>query len=80
MTTIGRGTDNDLVLESTDVSRHHARIEFVGGYWRIVDLGSTNGTRVNGQPVRESVLRLGDRIDFGTLQLEFVPQPVGAGV
>jgi hypothetical protein len=35
---------------------------------------------VNGQPVREMVLRPGDRIDFGTLQLEFVPQPVGAGV
>jgi hypothetical protein len=80
LTTIGRGTDNDLVLESTDVSRHHARIEFAGGYWRIVDLGSTNGTKVNGQPVRESYLRLGDRIDFGTLQLEFVPQPVGANV
>ncbi len=80
LTTIGRGTDNDLVLESTDVSRHHARIEFAGGYWRLVDLGSTNGTKVNGQPVREAALHLGDRIDFGTLQLEFVPQPVGANV
>jgi hypothetical protein len=80
VTTIGRGTDNDLVLESTDVSRHHARVECNGGQWQIVDLGSTNGTKVNGQPVREMVLRPGDRIDFGTLQLEFVPQPVGAGV
>jgi len=80
VTTIGRGTDNDLVLESTDVSRHHARVECNGGQWRIVDLGSTNGTKVNGQPVRDVVLRVGDRIEFGTLQLEFVPQPVGAGV
>jgi hypothetical protein len=80
VTTIGRGTDNDLVLESTDVSRHHARVECNGGQWRLVDLGSTNGTKVNGQPVREVVLRPGDRIDFGTLQLQFIPQPVGAGV
>jgi len=79
-TTIGRGTDNDLVLESTDVSRHHARIEFAGGHWRLIDLGSTNGTKLNGQPVRDSALRLGDRIDFGSRQLEFVPQPVGANV
>ena len=80
LTTIGRGTDNHLVLDSTDVSRHHARIEFARGQWRLVDLGSTNGTKVNGQPVREAALRLGDRIDFGTLQLEFVPQPVGANI
>jgi len=80
VTTIGRGIDNDLVLESTDVSRHHARVESNGGQWRIIDLGSTNGTKVNGQPVRDIVLRPGDKIEFGTLQLEFVPQPVGAGV
>lgn len=80
VTTIGRGTDNDLVLEATEVSRYHARIELVGGQWRLVDLGSTNGTKVNGHPVKETALRPGDRIDVGTLQLEFVPQPVSAGV
>lgn len=79
-TTIGRGTDNDLVLDATEVSRYHARVEFVGGQWRLVDLGSTNGTKVNGRPVKETTLRPGDRIDLGTLQLEFVPQPVGAGI
>lgn len=80
ITTVGRGTDNDLVLESNDVSRHHLRIECAGGQWRLHDLNSTNGTKVNGQPVREAPLRPGDRIDLGTLALEFVPQPVGAGV
>ena len=80
VTTLGRGTDNDLVLDSTDVSRYHARIEFVGGRWQLLDLGSTNGTKVNGQPVQSTTLRHGDKIDIGTLQLEFVPLPVGAGV
>jgi hypothetical protein len=80
VTTIGREKDNDFILESTDVSRHHARVECNGGRWQIVDLGSTNGTKVNGQRVPSAILRPGDRIEFGTLQLEFVPQPVGAGV
>lgn len=77
-TTIGRGLDNDLVLESTDVSRHHARIEFREGQWLIFDLGSTNGTRVNEQPVQQSALRGGDRIAFGGLQLEFLPYQFGS--
>jgi hypothetical protein len=80
VTTIGRDKDNDFVLDSTDVSRHHARVECNGGQWQIIDLNSTNGTKVNGQRVPRAVLRHGDRIEFGTLQLEFVPQPVGAGV
>lgn len=75
--TIGRGLDNDLVLESTDVSRHHARIEFRDSQWHLYDLGSTNGTRVNGQPVQQSIIKGGDRIDFGGLQIEFAPYQVG---
>lgn len=77
ITTIGRGVDNDLVLESTDVSRHHARIEFREGQWLISDLGSTNGTRVNEQPIQYVALRDGDRISFGSLQLEFLPYQFG---
>lgn len=77
-TAIGRGLDNDLVLESTDVSRHHARIEFREGQWLIFDLGSTNGTRVNEQPIQQMApLRDGDRIAFGSLQLEFLPYQLG---
>jgi serine/threonine protein kinase len=42
--TIGRDADNDICLNSTNVSRHHARIEYEGGQYKIVDLNSTNGT------------------------------------
>lgn len=80
VTTLGRGTDNDLVLESEDVSRYHARVERVGGEWRLLDLNSTNGTKVNGKTIQSATLQPGDRIEIGTVQLEFVPQPVGAGV
>jgi hypothetical protein len=76
VTTIGRGLDNDLVLESTDVSRHHVRIEYAGGAWQVIDLGSTNGTKVNGQPVERAALRDGDRIDVGSLHLQFLPYQV----
>lgn len=78
VTAIGRGLDNDLVLDSTDVSRHHARIEYRDGQWLLIDLGSTNGTRLNGQPLRQGVIRGGDQIEFGGLLLEFSPYQVGA--
>ncbi len=78
ITTIGRGLDNDLVLESTDVSRHHARIEYADDAFHLLDLGSTNGTRVNGRPVQQAALRDGDQIEFGSVQLQFLPYHVGA--
>lgn len=77
-TTIGRGLDNDLVLDSTDVSRHHAKIEYRDGQWHLSDLESTNGTRLNGKPVRQGLIKAGDRIELGGLHLEFSPYPDGA--
>lgn len=69
--TIGRALDNDVVLESNDVSRRHARLEPAGSVLRLVDLGSTNGTRVNGRRVQEHLLRDGDLVEFGSVQLAF---------
>jgi hypothetical protein len=68
VTTVGRSPGNDLILDVSDVSRHHARLERDGGELRVVDLGSTNGTRVNGEPVRVARLRPGDEISFGTIR------------
>ena len=63
--TIGRSGDNVLVLDDPAVSRHHARIQARGGALVLTDLGSTNGTRVNGSSIREVVLGDGDDIGIG---------------
>jgi hypothetical protein len=63
--TIGRSADNDLVLSDSRVSRHHARISGRRGTLVYSDLGSTNGSRVNGVDVGELVLGAGDRIEIG---------------
>jgi hypothetical protein len=63
--TIGRSADNDLVIADSRVSRHHARITGRRGTLVYADLGSTNGSRVNGVQVGELVLGAGDRIEVG---------------
>ncbi len=63
--TIGRATDNDLVAADAQVSRHHGRIVGRRGTLVYADLGSTNGSRVNGVPVTEVVLGVGDRLEIG---------------
>jgi hypothetical protein len=67
---IGRAPDNDLVLSDGRVSRHHGRIAGRPGTLVYTDLGSTNGSRVNGEPVIEVVLGVGDRILIGDTTLE----------
>jgi hypothetical protein len=63
--TIGRAADNDLVLADGRVSRHHGRLTGRRGTLVYVDLGSTNGSRVNGTTVGELVLGEGDRLEIG---------------
>lgn len=63
--TIGRGTDNSLALTDDGVSRHHARLQARGGMLILTDLGSTNGTRVNGHPIDEVAIGEGDLIEVG---------------
>ena len=67
--TIGRATDNDFVARDSRVSRHHGRITGRRGTLVYVDLGSTNGSRVNGVLVTEVVLGAGDRLDIGDTTL-----------
>ena len=75
--TIGRATDNDLVAADGRVSRHHGRIVGRRGTLVYADLGSTNGSRVNGVPVTEVVLGVGDRLQLGdtTLVVEVAGRP-----
>ena len=65
-TPIGRsGISNGITLLDASVSRSHARIARSEGAWMVCDLGSANGTRVNGEQVTSRVLAHGDRIHFG---------------
>jgi len=63
--TIGRASDNGLVLHDTRVSRYHGRLQARQGALVYTDLGSTNGSRVNGVPVDEVALGAGDRLEVG---------------
>ncbi len=70
--TLGRAPDSDICIEANDVSRHHLRIERQGARVQVTDLGSTNGTRVNGEPTQHATLRNGDEIVVGAQALRFV--------
>ena len=69
--TIGRIAGNDLQLEDQKVSRHHAVIEVHDGQTVLRDLGSTNGTEINGKRVNRHRLAPGDRLAVGETTLEF---------
>jgi hypothetical protein len=69
--TIGRGLNNDVILEDTRVSRHHAQLRYRARRFWLSDLGSTNGTYINGEQVAEQALRDGDTISLGGLELIF---------
>lgn len=68
---IGRMPECDVVLSDPNVSRRHAEIVRVEGDFLVRDLGSTNGTRLNGAPVTEGYLRTGDNITVGSTTLVF---------
>lgn len=69
---LGRETSQaTVVLRDPNISRAHARLSFAGGYWSITDLNSTNGTKVNDVTVHDCILRDGDFITLGLLNLEF---------
>ena len=64
--TIGRDSTNDVAINDAEVSRRHARLTFQGGKYVVEDMGSTNGTFVNGQRLSgPHVLKPGDVLAFG---------------
>lgn len=67
--TIGRHPDNLLPILSESASSYHATLSHRDGLWFVQDLGSSNGTRVNGAPIEEAQITDGDRLQFGDVQV-----------
>ncbi len=73
---IGRALTNDVVLPDAKISRNHARLEHTDNGWTIFNLGSANGTQVNGEPVERAALKAGDVIGIGTSLLTLETSPL----
>lgn len=69
---IGRTPDNALVVEHRSVSRHHAKVVVQGGRTRIVDLGSANGTLINGEAYADIELKHADLVELGHVKMRFL--------
>ncbi|MEN8161347.1 MAG: FHA domain-containing protein [Myxococcota bacterium] len=72
---LGRGQDADVHFDDTEMSAEHAVVEFTGEGFRVCDLGSTNGTRVNGEAVNARDLEGGDRLELGRHALRLRIEP-----
>jgi hypothetical protein len=75
VTRVGRAMDNDVVLRDPSLSAHHAMLARRDGAWWIEDLGSTNGSWVNGEAQAAGephIVRSGDLLQLGTLRLRLV--------
>jgi adenylate cyclase len=73
-TSIGRDKDNDLILSDRTISRHHAQITITKEGYNLTDLGSYNGTIVNGNPVQSVILKHNDKIKIGLKRLVFLEE------
>jgi pSer/pThr/pTyr-binding forkhead associated (FHA) protein len=68
---VGRGSESDVKISDPGISRRHAEIRSENGEYVVTDLGSTNGTIVDGRPVRRASLYDGSRVQFGRTTLTF---------
>ncbi len=75
ITILGRSTENAVYVDDRQASRNHCQVEKFAGGWKVVDLASRNGTRVNGVSVNQHVLKSGDRIEIGDAVVTFVDAP-----
>ncbi len=69
--TVGRDSTSSIRLVDTEVSRRHAEFRLVNGSWHLLDIGSANGSFVNGQAVSDVALQPGDRVQIGQSVLVF---------
>lgn len=71
VTTVGRNPDSDVFLDDITVSRHHAELQCRDGAFFVHDVGSLNGTYVNGERVDATRLASGDEVQIGRFKLVF---------
>src|SRR5258706_3087924 len=76
---VGRAIEADAIVPDVAVPRRHAEIQVSDGEVRIVDLGSANGTRVNGGRIKETFLTAGDTVQFGKLRYRLTTDDPSAG-
>ncbi|MGI9018660.1 MAG: FhaA domain-containing protein [Euzebya sp.] len=69
---LGRLPECDITLTGAAVSRRHAKLQQEGDRWTITDLGSTNGVRINAQPVQVGEIKPGDRVEVGDITFTFL--------
>ena len=75
--TLGRAPDNLIQIDDPSVSSRHAQLLLVGDRYQLIDLNSTNGTRVNGETVAEVFLQVGDRVRFGKVEARYESEKTG---
>jgi pSer/pThr/pTyr-binding forkhead associated (FHA) protein len=76
VTSAGRHPNSDIFLDDVTVSRRHAEFRSENNEFRIVDIGSLNGTYVNREPVASAVLAKGDEIQISKFRLVFLTRPM----
>ena len=76
---IGRGGSNQVKLGDTEVSRYHAEVRRDQGYYVLLDLGSSNGTYLNGDLVESERLANGDRVEVGRTRLIYIDDELATG-
>lgn len=76
---VGRRESVDIVLRFPNVSGQHCELTVVDGYWFVKDLGSSNGTKVNGSRVTEQRLDPGDTLSIAKHEFEVVYEPARLG-
>ncbi len=79
-TTIGRKPDNDIQIDNLAISGHHAVITCITNDAFLEDRNSTNGTYLNGQPVKKNVLRNNDVIELGKYRIKFLADEARSGL
>jgi len=73
---LGRAPTNDFTFDDTTVSSGHCEVICQGGVVRVRDLGSTNGTFIDGRPITESAWLPGQTLHLGSVEISFVEEPV----